>query len=258
MKHIKKKFYQQKDFNGIINPNTTEKYISVGNGFDPKLLKGKEKQLAILHTTENKLIGGAIHNVNGRVLIFPLPDTTLIYFHCAQQNYSKIEETKKKLLDSLDLTIPVDEIAINEYFQFYSLSSGFVIFLFTAIESFINQQIPENFNYIYETNKRTEKYNKTQIQESIDFKTKLTKIIPQITNKNFFSNPTALNQHIWKLKEFRDSLIHSKELDPVLPYNHIIKFSLNFNYEKTLIAVAKFMNHYKRDYVVECDCGEDF
>ena len=66
-------------------------------------------------------------------------------------------------------------------------------------------------------------------------------------------------QHIWNLKEFRNDIIHTKpKKDAVLWYDNLIKKSLNFKYLETLNAVAKFMNFYKTDYIIECDCGKDF
>ena len=42
------------------------------------------------------------------------------------------------------------------------------------------------------------------------------------------------------------------------PYEHIFKRVLNFKYEEALHAVRDFINFYQPDYVVECDCGEDY
>ena len=64
---------------------------------------------------------------------------------------------------------------------------------------------------------------------------------------------------IWNLKEFRDDIIHTKQEDNnMLRYEGLIKKSLNFKYDKALISVASFMNFYKKDYIVECNCGGDF
>lgn len=82
-------------------------------------------------------------------------------------------------------------------------------------------------------------------------------VAPSLRN-NHFRNNTPTNALIWQLKEFRDSIIHTKEESNPLKYDSLIKKSLNFKYEKTLVAVAKFMNHYKPDYILECECGADF
>jgi hypothetical protein len=63
---------------------------------------------------------------------------------------------------------------------------------------------------------------------------------------------------IWNLKEFRDQIIHTKPDDNPLMYDSLIKMSLNFKYDETLEAVATFMNYYRPDYIVECNCGLDF
>ena len=92
----------------------------------------------------------------------------------------------------------------------------------------------------------------------LDFKTKIKDVLPMITGKDFFSKSTPANQLIWNLKDFRDEIIHTKANENPLKYEKLIKTSLNFKYEKTLMATATFMNFYKTDFILECDCGQDF
>ena len=223
-----------------------------------KELKKRTGSIAYIRTEDDVVIGGFIHNVKGKRYIFPVPDPTLIYFNNAQLNIAAITKHKEELIKKVDLEETLSEPALNEIYNFYGVTSGFVIFLFTSIESFINQLLPDDFEYRNKLRRKTEIYNKQQIQESLDFKTKLKHVLPQATNKDFFRNQTPTNDRIWKLKEFRDEIVHTKPDKNPLKYDHLIKTSLNFKYLQTLKAVAKFMNHYKPDYIVECDCGMDF
>ena len=62
---------------------------------------------------------------------------------------------------------------------------------------------------------------------------------------------------IWKLKDFRDGIIHTKQDPDQKSYFNLLKNALDFKYDDTLESVAIFMNFYKKDYIIECDCGSD-
>lgn len=258
MKHIKKRFLLESQRDEISFNKEKFEVLDIDKNFDNKKLNGKKKSIAFVATEKNFVIAGFVHKVDGRNYIFPVPDPTLIYFHNAQTSIAKIKEHKTKLLKKLDFNQDLSETAINEIYNFYSVTTGFVIYLFTSIESYINQHIPDNFVFKKVTNKRTELYDKKQIQEGIDFKTKITEVLSEATGKNFFGKDTPTNQNIWKLKTFRDEIIHTKPGENPLRYDDLIRMSLNFRYSDTLDAVAKFMNHYKTDYITECGCGVDF
>ena len=233
-------------------------YIDAKDGFPEEELSKRRGTMAYVETEENILYGGFVQNIKGKDYIFPVPDPTLIYFNSAQGNIALIEERKKALIEKVDFRIKLSEPALNEIYHFYGATSGFIIFLFTSIESFVNQQIPNDFEFKKELRNKTEIYNKNQIQSSIDFKTKLKEVLPLATGISFFNKTTPTNERIWKLKEFRDEIVHTKPGQSDLQYEDLIKKSLKFKYVDTLHAVAKFMNAHKPDYIVECDCGQDF
>ena len=261
MNHIKKRFLIQYQTNIAKDMQKKGYDVSVldNNFTNTKLLKDKNN-VVLIETIDNETYGGFIHKLNGKNYVLPIPDPTLIYFNNAQESIRKIENQKNKLLKKLDLdNESLSESAMNELYSFYGTTSGFVIFLFTSIESFINQMINEDFVYKKILNNKTELYNKTQIQNNIDFKTKIKEILPRALGKDFFNKSTPTNQLIWNLKDYRNDIIHTKPQDnDYLKYQELIKKSLNFKYENTLDAVAKFMNFYKPGYIIECDCGVDF
>lgn len=174
--------------------------------------------------------------------------------------YKLVENEKAKLIDKLDFEKLKNEDVMNEIFSFFGFSSQFVIFLFTAIESFVNQIIPIDFVYKKELKNKTEVYDSMQIQRGLSFDEKLKEVLPKCTNKNFFDKQTPTNQHIENLKKFRDEIVHTKKdtKSSSLFYDTLVSKSFNFKYEETIYAVQKFMNHYKPNYIVECKCGEDF
>ncbi len=54
----------------------------------------------------------------------------------------------------------------------------------------------------------------------------LSCLLPDATQKNFFLKSTTVNEHIWKLKEFRNNIIHTKQKGELLAYDSLLKTSL--------------------------------
>lgn len=258
MKHIKKSFFlHQKtdEFNSKIASNLKWKDAeSITND----ALKKENNSIVFIQTTKNETIGGLIQKISGTHYFFPVPDPTLVYFHNAQISLARVKKVKKELILKLDFAQIKDNIPIHTLYDYYGHSTSVIINLFTALESFLNQQIPSKYTFEKKNNKSTEIFNHQQIMEYIDFKTKLTQIIPEITGKNFMKKPTPTNDVIWNLKQFRDDIIHTKPKNEEPLYQDLMKRSLNFDYDKAILSVAKLMNFYQPNYIIECDCGKDF
>jgi hypothetical protein len=257
MKHIKKRFFfdYKKDELNLSEENAD--FFKFDGEHEKKLI-GKKGTIAFLELEDNQFIGGIVNKIDGKNFIIPIPDPTLIYFHNAQTSLNLICDDRKELLKKLNFEGKIPETSLNEIYNYFGRTSGFVIFLFTAMESFINQMIPEDFKYENKLNRKTEVYNKAQIQENLDFKTKITKVLKAVTGKDFFQNSTPANQLIFRLKDFRDDIIHTKDYGEIMKYDKLIDNALRFPYSKSLDAVGKFMNFYKREYIIECDCGANF
>lgn len=257
MKHIKKKYLFQGPL-PITNLNNLQNIdLLVDN---QELLKEKSKDyfVGLNLADSNELIYAFIYKHRGKYINIPLPDYTLVYYNFA---YSLNIERKKRqeiLLSHLSNIETVTHDSSNELFNFYGLASSYIVNLFTSIESFINSMLPDGENYIVETNKKTEVYNKIQIQEFVSFMDKLKKVLPSFHKKNFFSVRTPTNQHIINLKELRDEIVHTKSDSKLETSIELFRRLLNFRYDETLDAVAALMNFYKPNYIEACNCGKDF
>lgn len=259
MKHIKKKLLIEKtDVNREDLPGY--KFIEdVDKGIDHKTLHQAKGSIVLIENQDNKMFGGFVEKINGINYVLPMPDPTLIYFHNAKVNFRSIAPTKKILLEKLDVRKASNNIPVHELYNYYCAASGVIINLFTCMESFTNQSIPSDYLYKKSDSKKTEIFNSKQIMEYVDFKTKVKVILPEIFGKSFFNHPTSANSLIDSLKEFRDQIIHTKpDAEDLIPYQQLIRKSMNFQYEKSIDAVFKFINFYKPNYIEECDCGEDF
>ena len=91
-----------------------------------------------------------------------------------------------------------------------------VVFAYTAIESFVNMAIPDN--YIHRRTKKDgkciEEYNKFQIERFFSLSDKL-ELLPQWLTAKGTNSPkgTMLWQRFQKLEELRDRIIHLKSVD---------------------------------------------
>ncbi len=255
MKHIKKKFLFQKE----ITKDEMRELDLASTIIEHNSVKVIDQGIVpFLVTDKSIFIQSFIYSENGSQYYIPEPDQVLIYFNNAQANFKIIKEKKSILLKSLNPKEIVTEDLMNQIYGLFGITSGFVIFMFSSLEAFINQLIPEDFIYVKEIkNKRTERYSKDQIQRWIQFDEKLNMIIVQVTNKNFQKKYPLKAQHINNLKEFRNELIHPKHNPGINKYHYLSKRALKFKYEETIKAVKDFMNYLKPKYIEECDCGAD-
>ncbi len=111
------------------------------------------------------------YTYRGQIRLIPEPDPVPVYFHLAYVNYRLIDEKKKAILKLL-LNPVVGEPMINEWYEHFGLASGFVIFLFTTLEAFVNSRIPNNYEYKRVDKRVTEIFNKQQVEEYISFNEK--------------------------------------------------------------------------------------
>lgn len=255
MKHIKKKYQFQ--IEGVDKIKEVGEPVSANDG--NLIKKAKEKDLYV--TTEKDFVIKAFPFKHSKgIAVIPIPDLTLVYYDSAYNQNRERKDVETKLLNKLtSKNDKFGEDATNEIYHYYGNASGCIIFLFTSLESFINHILPDDKSYSLETDKNTAHYNKKQIQRHIAFDDKLKKVLPQLLDgANFFTHQTTHTQHITNLKKLRDELIHTKSDISFGNQEELIKRLLQFKYDETFIAVAKFMNFYKPNYVVDCDCELDF
>lgn len=267
MKHIERKLLLQKKCTDeeLIKLQKTYEYFESKDFQDSDeivefLDESHKDNIVFVKTDKGYLFPLINQKIDGKKFSIPMPDPTLIYFNNAQSAFRLIKESKENLKIKLNIENLMSEVAINEIYNFFGLTSQFAIFLFTSIESFVNQMIPVDYNYKKVLNHKTEFFNSEQVQRYLSFNDKLKKVLPECSGKDFFKKQTPTTQHLDNLKKFRDEIVHTKKdmKNSNLFYDSIVTKSFSFKYEKTIKAVQTFMNFYKPDYVVECKCGSDF
>lgn len=259
MKHIQKKYLFEDNLKMQNIENDPQfKIYDIKDLNNEILKKARKGHNVIIETSLDEKIFAFIYNNNGKHITIPMPDFTLVYYDFAYKLNIQRKELTKEIFEKLGDYSKFSEMNSDLLYKFYGYSSSCIINLFTAIESFINSMLPANIEYKKTLNNKTELYNREQIQLNISFMEKLKKVLPQIYNKNFFTNQTLTNSHIYKLKELRDKIIHTKS-DSTGEYQiEIFKDILKFKYEDTFEAVRKLINLYRENYIIDCPCDNNF
>lgn len=192
---------------------------------------------------------------NGENYIIPESNPIVIYFELARQ-YSKY--TSKYKADILSQKTDAYNM-LTKFYGFYSVASISGIFLFNSIEAFINKIIPNNYTYQKNSPKKTELFNKDQIQRGLSFDEKIKIVVPDFTNKYFHQEYAHKYETLKQLKIFRDEIMHTKSFEASDKnfYKALFTTSLDFDYEKALYAVRDFINYYEPNLIEECNCGKE-
>ena len=259
MKHIKKNYLFVEKHIALNNENKHLESIERIDRRDSQTLKKNKEGTAFITTTEGYFIKGFVHNHNGNYTVVPIPDLTLVYFDHAYNMNKVRKEKEKELFKKLTSNNEIAEDSTNEIYYYYGHASSCIISLFTALEAFINHLIPDSKSYERKLPTKIEVYSKEQIQEYINFNDKIKKVLPYFfEGKSFYKKSTPANQLITRLKDLRDNIVHTKSEKSFDKQEKLFQEVLKFKYDKTLEAVAKFMNFYKPNYLKECNCGVDF
>lgn len=124
------------------------------------------------------------------------------------------------------------------------------------MEAFNNSLIPADWTYIDKDNNQI---SRDEIQKKCDFETKTKKIVPQIFEKSFARDFGHKYKLIKRMKKVRDNIIHSNSYKSNFPdcsrplYIDLVDFDL----ENIIYYVRDYINYYKPDWIVPCDCGAD-
>lgn len=235
---------------------------------EKELAKISEKKMdgysAYAFTEDNKMVQTFKFENEGKVYLIPEPDPVVIYFDTAVHYYKTIKSRRDDLFSKLSAEHKDFQAVNGDFYWYYSNASNFILFLFLSLEAFINKSIPDDFEYRRTIqNKKTELYDKLQIQRHIEFLKKIKKVIPQLPQfeeKNFVKDFTHKYELIKDLKNFRDEIVHTKSFEGIGTnnfYEGLYVTSLNFEYDKVLFAARDYINFHQENLIEECLCGND-
>jgi hypothetical protein len=143
MKHIRKSFFLQEESINFNKSNNKEIKWEDVSTMKNEVLKQKNGEIVFAQTTKNETVGGFVQKIDNEYFFFPVPDPTLVYFHTAQMGLLRLKELKKNLIKKLKSDKIKEDIPIHDLYNYYGYSTSVIINLFTALESFLNQQIQQ-------------------------------------------------------------------------------------------------------------------
>lgn len=143
---------------------------------------------------------------------FPMPEMTALYLNTSHKAHKAVIKLRKKMVYEGINSQPSIEHLISDpkfLFDMFEQQSIAVVFAFSALESFVNSSIPNDYTYVVKTKKSTEHFDREQIERRINIEDKLSKVLVDIKK---VGDVTKIKE--WptfnKLKSSRDKLIHLK------------------------------------------------
>ncbi len=203
---------------------------------------------------------------NGQFFASFFPDPVQLYYSLAFSNYQFSLETKENIVFQKDQKRRAPLNFVNEYLYNWHLQYKIstIIFLHSTIEAFVNYIMPDDFIYRNEIiGKKSDKfyktikeYNKEQTERYIQFKEKISHVIPQITGIDFQKQHQKIYDKIINLSKLRNDLIHlrttSQEKNRKY-FESVFEKLVNIDLYPFLISVKDFLNIIKPDFIEEED-----
>jgi hypothetical protein len=188
------------------------------------------------------------------------PSIVSIQLNAAKPSILKCKELSKKLKDlsknqsELLKSYSKDQIIHDSLlvYEFIECAQVAIIFSFTAIETFFNLSIPEDYKYEKKGSKNTEVYNKIQIERYISWKEKLKSIIPDIYKIEGLSDePFWVRLH--ELIQIRNDIVHQKSTEDTA----IVEKLLNIDIPMVCFSSIELISHVysiasKNETIPEC------
>ena len=154
-----------------------------------------------------------------KLLSLKLPNTTALFLDFSYKLWQETQNIleNKIFLDTKSKNVPNNTIYPkndDDFFNLIEKRMAYIVFSYSALESFANENIPDN--YILEVTRNdgkcTEKYNKEQIEKWLSLDIKLGEILPQIMNVSSPKGGPLWNKYS-TIKQLRDRIIHMKSAD---------------------------------------------
>lgn len=200
-----------------------------------KYMKFDNRSLKPIYITEMSDSAGAVveeldhiksDNLKEKVEYIP-PNSIALQLPIVDEYIKKLKEFKvtEKLRKNKRYKILKESIYDNSkiIYEQISLVETAIVFGYTALETFANLSIPEEYEYSLINNKHiTESYNKEAIERWIPLNEKLSKILPEIYGTTDIKRKNLWNQFII-FENYRHEIIHQKSIDRTSFYRKYFK-----------------------------------
>lgn len=137
-----------------------------------------------------------------------IPNTTALFLNLSHICYLQAEQ----LINKCVVNKRVGYLPDSDVFEFYEQMMASIVFAYTSLESFVNEELPDDYIHKVVDRKCTQHYNKEQIERYLSLDTKLGDVLPAV-----FQVQSPKGTKIWEeyieLKNIRDRIIHMKTSD---------------------------------------------
>ena len=150
-----------------------------------------------------------IHHGEERIGI-TTPNATALFLNLSQACHLQAEQLISKCISNKnEFGHLLEEIDV---FAFYEQMMASIVFAHTSLESFVNEEIPDDYIHKVTDSRCTQHYNKEQIERYLNLDTKLGDILPDVLQVKSLKGG-KLWSDFNKLKDIRDRVIHMKTKD---------------------------------------------
>lgn len=149
----------------------------------------------------------------------------------------------------LDFSYGCTNLSYTSYIKAVTSS---IIMLVSALESFMNQIIPNNFAYAKKDKNGQKNYNHTKIENRISFKEKLEFVVPlAINQEDFWKTRRKDLDIINELYDHRKNMIHlkTKSKNELERYSEVFSEMLGFDLLKAINATINIFNSIEDNFV---------
>lgn len=206
----------------------------------------------IMLIMDNEVIYGFDYLFNGQKVLIPEINPALIFYSNALMSHKNLDQFRITLLENSptvhNFQTALDSKLFGKYFQ---LAVNCIINSQAALESFINNTIPNNFKILSDNSRVIKKPN---IHDKIDYG------MVKLYGKSFQDNFEKEYELIKGLIEIRNDIIHLKPGKEITntKYKNLFRRVIDFNFEGGILAVKSFVNFYSPNLIEECPCKKEY
>lgn len=207
-----------------------------------------ELDMDLMILFEDNIIYGFDFLQNNNKFLIPEINPTTIFYSNAVMSHKKLVSFREELFQkSPTVNDYKNTINPNTFGNFFQLATNCLTNLQSALESFANRQIPDD--YIFND------VNGDEYVPSVFHK--LDSALPKIHNSRFKSKFKKENYTIRKLIELRNEIVHLKPIEKKTntQYKIVYRRLLKFDYTRAIKAVRALINFYEPNLIEECECG---
>jgi hypothetical protein len=146
---------------------------------------------------------------DGRQVGFAIPNATALFLDLSYRYHVESEMWLEKAIAEAD---QFGQLDTDHACIFYERIMSSVIFAFTALEAFVNEEIPDGYIYVCKEKQSTKQYDKEQIERYLSLNVKLGDVLPLALSVRSPKGKSIWNQYD-KVRELRDRIIHMKTED---------------------------------------------